>query len=316
MNLRRIVVVATVVLAPFAAHPAGTTGLSSYLGKIPTPPRSTQEAYQACKVDDARVVSTGAWVEIESPPVVFTLQKALEDEGLLAASQGAGGAPAMPGMGAPMDAASAAAMQQAMQNMSPQDQLAMAQQMAAQMGAATNPGTLSPADSKMAALLGQRQQGAMSRMQQDLKAQQEWPLALNRWDEAHRALSDEESIKVNSWTGSCRNGSLNPLQKIKREYADQHLALVASQLKEGLAAYERRRVISIDAAGFADQLAPLMRQAQGPMSKQGYSTARSEAVASLTALLAISDEIYRRAAYWHMVRRALTKDDICDGRAG
>ena len=311
MNLRHLVICTAATLLPLTVYPAGATGLSSYLRQIPAPPRSTHEAYQACSVDDGKVLG-GFWVEIESPPAVLKLFKTLEGEGVLAASQGAGGAPPIPGMGAPIDAASAAAMAAAMQNMTPQEQQALGQQMAAQMSAQMTPGAMSPADSKMAALLGQRQQGSMARMEQDLKAQQDWPLVLRRWGEEHKRISAEESLKLNAWTGKCPKGTLNPMHKLKRDYAEKHISLMTAQLNEGLAAYDRRRIMATDEAGFAAQLPPMAKQAQGPLSKQGYSTARTEAVRSLNTLLSISDEIYRRAAYWHMVQRALTRDDLCE----
>lgn len=317
MNLRRIAILTAAAVIPFAAQPAGTTGLSSYLQQIPAPPRTTQEAYTVCNVNDAVVAGTGAEVNIESPPVIEKVRKKLADEGMLAATQGVAGAPQAPsGISIPTDAASAAAFQQAMQSMTPQQQQAMAQQMAAQMSTQTNPGAMSPADSQMASLLGQRQQGSMSRMQQSLKAQQDWALLLQRWDAEHAALSSEEDRKRNSWSGNCPNGTLNPIQKIRRDYAQKHIALMTAQFKQGQAAYDQHRVIALDAAGFADQLAPLALKAKGPLSRQGYSSARSDAISQLTGLAAVSDEIYRRAAYWHMNQRMVSKDDICDGSAG
>lgn len=321
MDLRRMAILAAAALIPFQVQPAGTTGLSSYLQQIPAPPRTAQEAYRACEVDDAIVAGTGTrpdggrLVEIQSPRALTLVRKKIEGEGTLAATQGVAGAPPVPGMGMPTDAASAQAMVEAMQKMSPAQQQAMAQQMAAQSGPMSS-GAMSPADSQMAGLLGQRQQGSMSRMQQDLKAQQDWALVLQRWDAEHAALSNEEDLKRNSWTGSCPNGTLNPIQKIRRDYAEKHIKLMTAQINEGLAAYEKRRALAVDTAGFADRLAPLAAKAMGPLSKQGYSTARGEAVRDLGSLVAISDELHRRAAYWYMMKRAVSKDDICDGRAG
>lgn len=44
MNARRLVIMTAAALLPLGAHSAGTTGLSSYLGQVPAPPRNAEEA--------------------------------------------------------------------------------------------------------------------------------------------------------------------------------------------------------------------------------------------------------------------------------
>lgn len=318
MNLQRtIILTAAAMLMPLAAQSAGTTGLSSYLRQIPAPPKSAQEAYQGSTVDDARVVAERAMVEITPPAAFTTVQGRLTDESVLATGQSGTPMPTVPGMGIPTDAASAQAMAQALQNMTPAQQQAMAQQMMAQSNAQMRPGAMTPEDQQMAARLGQRQQGSMARMQKDLQLQQQWSATLQRWDVEHNKLNDAEQAEIAATViRQCPNGSVHPHFKIRRKYADQHVALVLAQIKDAVAAHEQRRVVAVDEAGFADQLAPLALKAQGPLSRQGYSAARNDAVRSLASLLAISEETWKRAAYWYMVKRSLTRDEICDNSGG
>ncbi len=311
MNKLHMLMLGAALLLPPVSYAAGGSGLASYFQQIPPPPQSAAEAYTACLVDDALVAGTGTRVEIEAPPFVAAVKNKLGGEGMLASSQGLSGTPSVPGMGAPTDAASAAAMQAAVQNMSPQQQQALGQQMAAQMSAQLQPGPLSAADQKMVVLLGQRQEGSMARMDADMRAHTELPLLLQRLAAEHGKLSDEEAAAL-ALVRNCPRGSIGPALKLQRAYAEKHVALMTGQLAEMRGAYERRRVLAVDTVGFADQLAPLAIKAQSGISRQGYSQARLDAVRDLETLVVISDEAHRSAAYWQMIKRALSRDVPCE----
>ncbi|HUP90886.1 MAG TPA: hypothetical protein VM074_01455 [Solimonas sp.] len=295
MKLRRAAILAAAALLPLTAQTAGTTGLSSYLSQIPPPPRNSEEAYQASVVDDAKVLA-GELVEIQTPPKFRDLETKLGAEGTLAAGQNPSAAGANPAAIA------------AMQNMSPAQQQAMAQQMAAQMGGgAQATGTFTPGDRQVVILLQQRQEGSMSRAQDDMRAHTEWAETQHRFDDEHLALSQrQEAERAAGGFNKCQAS-----QAAERRWADDHVKLMDQQLMAGLAAYDKRRILAVDYTGFADRLSTHEKQMQSMVTKGGYSDARVQAVLQLGAAAAISEDLYRRAAYWHMFRRSLTPNR-CD----
>lgn len=275
-----------VLLPALVYAAAGHTAYSSYLRQVPAPPRTAQEAHAAVIVDAG---------QISQPPVFTELLRRLQDEGVRAAATGASLFPA-----GVTDAASAEAFQQQFDSMTPAQQMAMAQQMAAQMDSAMQPAALGHDDRKIASLLDRRQAGAAARQEAGMRLHNEWIAAQQRWNATHRKIAEEEYATLERTPAQCdKTADLDhAAQRVHQQYAARHLAAVQSELQEGLAFFERRRVLATDDAGFADQLAPLMRAASSAIARQGYSGAQNEAVLQLAEMANTSWKLHEHAATW------------------
>jgi hypothetical protein len=274
------------LLPALALAAAGHTGFASYLRQVPAVPRGAAEAHAAVLIDAG---------QIRQPAAFTTLFRKLEDEGVLAAMSGNPANPA-----GVTDAASAEAFQKQFDSMTPAQQMAMAQQMSAQMTGALQPSALGPEDRKVTTLLDQRQASAMARMEAGTRLQSEWIAALQRWEEAHRKITEEEYAALERTPMQCNkaNDIDAAAVRVHAEFSARHLALVQGELKEGVGFFERRRVLATDDAGFADQLAPLMKKAGSPIARQGYASAQQDALRQITDLAGISWKLHEHAAYW------------------
>lgn len=278
-------------LAPaLALAAAGHTAFSSYIGQVPPLPRDAKQAYGAMTLNPP-----GSSSLFSQPAAYTSLQAKLDAEARLAASSSGPGA----AMGI-TDEASARALQQQMAGMSQAQQMALAQQMAAQVNASMQPGPLGPDDRKVVELLDQRQNSSMSRIEATQRLQQELAAAMQRWQAAHALLAGEEAAKLERTPPVCSKGTDmdSAALAVHEEYAQKHLERVRDELKEGVGLFERQRVIALDDAAFADRLAPLMKKAKGPLAGQGYTAARQDAVRQISGLSGLSWTFNEHAATW------------------
>lgn len=287
--MKKISLLAVAAL-PVIALAAGSTSYSSYINQVPAPPLTAQEAYAGVQLNPPESQNP-----FEQPPAFAVLNRKLEAESRMAATSGGSGAAT-----GVTDAASAQALQQKMAGMSQADQIALAQQMAAQMNASMQPRPLGPGDRAVTNLLEQRQQSSMLRAESAQRIQADSAAHTLRSDSAHAAIVNEESAALEKTPPQCVTGSdLDAAAlKVHQQYAEKHLALVKSELRDGMGLYERQRVLAVDDAGFADQLMPLMKQASSALAAQGYAAARQDALRQVSALAALSWNLRANGATW------------------
>lgn len=290
---------------------AGHTGYAAYLSQVPAPPRNAQEAYAAVIIN-AQAAATGGRL-IEPSTTFKNLQQKLADEGRLATAASNSSTPT-----GVTDEASAQALQRQLENMTPAEQMAWAQQMAGQMNSAMQPGALGAEDRAIITLLEQRQQGSMLRIEQQQRLLHDWTEASLRWDATHVRIEQDfySALKQTPMQCSKTDNMDFAALKLLERFNAQHLAKVQEELKEGRALFERQRINAVDAAGFSDQLATRMGQAPSPLAQQGYAGARHDALRDIGGLLDMSWKLHEHAATWWHKSRDTSTARRCGGMGG
>ncbi len=301
--MRSVVLLSLLPVLALAA--TGHTALSSYIGQVPSPPRDAREAYGLAVL---KAEPSGS--RFAPPPVYADLDRRLADESRRA---GVDTATTLPD--AVTDAASAQALQQQLQGMTPAQQMAWAQQYAAQVSGALQPAASSPADRAVLALLEQRQRSVMVRGERERRLQQDAAITWQRWEATHRRIGEAERNTLESTAPQCSPGTDidRAALAVHERFAQQHLDALREELIEGQGLFEQQRVLASDDAGFADSLAGRMQGVAAMPARQDYAAAQQDAIRQLSALSSLSWQLHEHAAEWWWNKLDQTPVRRCGG---
>src|SRR5581483_9049228 len=305
--MRRFSLAAALVAVPALVSGADLTARAA-LSLVPGTPDTAQAAFAMWRDDNGQLKPAGQLKTFED-----AMNAHMTAQSQAAMQKQMGGM--NPQMSAQMQAAmnspeAAAKLQQQMQNMSPAQLMAMAQQMQAPMPQAT---AVSDHDQALVRQINVYP-GMMDVDQKVNQARMDQAALDEQWNKQRQAFDEkarDEQNKLPACPGEAGGPAADKVRDVQLKYADQRLAAVNGYLAKSKAIEQRMRAAVAPRVAYGDQAIAAWGQLQGQgikqMTQSQADAALSMGIADASNVAGIVENASRMAANEVLARKAIVE---------